>query len=196
MLFKEEDTIKKITVLTIFVLCLIFFASSPVYSRFQTIETKNLRMIYFGEAHAYLVSHVARCFENSLAQHMKIFKYEPTEKITVVLHDFSDFGNAGTSAVPNNRMFVSIAPFNYVFEIVLGNERMNWMMNHELVHILASDQAGKSDKFFRTIFFGKVQPSADNPLSLLYGYLTSPRDFAQMVSRRDCGFHGNLDDRW
>ena len=153
-------------------------ASSPVYPRFQTIETKNLRMIYFGEAHAYLVSHVARCFENSLGQHMKIFNYKPTEKITVVLHDFSDFGNAGTAAVPNNRMFVSIAPFNYVFEIILGNERMNWMMNHELVHILASDQASRSDRFFRRIFFGKVQPSADNPLSLLYGYLTSPRDFA------------------
>jgi len=175
---KEEEKIKKISVLIIFIFLSIFFINHPVYSRFQSIETKNLRLIYFGEAHAYLVSHVARCFENSLAQHMKIFDYKPTEKITVVLHDFSDFGNAGTSAIPNNRMFVSIAPFNYVFEIILGNERMNWMMNHELVHVLASDQATKSDKFFRKIFFGKVAPTADNPLSLLYGYLTSPRDFA------------------
>lgn len=154
------------------------FISINLHARFQIIKTKNLNLIYFGEAHAYLVSYVAQCFENALEKHRETFKYTPTEKVTVVLHDFSDFGNAGTSAIPNNRIFVAIAPFNYVFEVVLGNERFNWMMHHELVHILASDQASRSDKFFRAIFFGKVSPIAEHPLSLLYGYLTSPRDYA------------------
>ncbi|MCK4836206.1 MAG: hypothetical protein KAT17_06200 [Candidatus Aminicenantes bacterium] len=178
MLFKEEEKIKKINIFFILIFGFFFIVINPLYSSFHTLETKNLRLIYFGEAHSYLVSHVARCFENSLSKHMETFDYKPTEKITVVLHDFSDFGNAGTAAVPNNRIFISIAPFNYVFEIILGNERMNWMMNHELVHVLASDQTSKSDRFFRSLFFGKVAPISDNPLSLLYGYLTSPRDFA------------------
>lgn len=174
----KEGNIKKGNVILIFVLLLLLVGGNSLYSRFQTIETRNLRLIYFGEAQSYLVSHVARCFENSLSQHMKTFDYTPTEKITVVIHDFSDFGNAGTAAVPNNRIFFSIAPFNYVFEIVLGNERINWMMHHELVHVLACDQPAGWDRFFRSIFFGKVSPIAENPLSLLYGYLTSPRDFA------------------
>lgn len=109
---------------------------------------------------------------------MKVFNYVPTEKITIVLHDFSDYGNAGTSAIPNNRIFFAISPFNYVFEIILANERINWMMNHELVHVIAADQASGADKFFRSIFFGKVATTSDNPLSLIYAYMTSPRDKA------------------
>ncbi|MEN8154066.1 MAG: hypothetical protein ABFR75_08570 [Acidobacteriota bacterium] len=157
---------------------MLFVTFFRLFPGFNVLETKNLKLIYFGEANSYLVSHAARCFENSLKYHMNKFNYIPSEKITVILHDFSDFGNAGASSIPNNRIFFSIAPFNYIFEIILGNERLNWTMNHELVHIQATDQATAGDKFFRSVFFGKVAPTSDNPITLLYGYLTSPRDYA------------------
>ena len=51
-------------------------------------------------------------------------------------------------------------------------------MNHELTHVVAMDNAAKSERFFRKLFMGKVQQNSDNPLSLLYSYLTVPRKFA------------------
>jgi len=56
-----------------------------------------------------------------------------------------------------------------------SNERMNWMMNHELVHIVAGDKAAGADIFFRSLFLGKVAPTAENPVSMFYSYLTTPR---------------------
>ncbi|GAI41671.1 unnamed protein product, partial [marine sediment metagenome] len=149
-----------------------------IYPQFHCLETKHLRLIYFGDAHSYLVPHVARCFENSLAFHIKLFDYKPREKVTILLHDFSDFSNAGADAIPRNHITLAIAPNSFVFETLPSNERINATLNHELVHIVAIDQASKTDKFYRSIFFGKVSSTTDNPLSLLYSYLTMPRRYS------------------
>jgi hypothetical protein len=146
-------------------------------AQLQSIETKHFEVVYFG-TERYLAEHAARCFENALASHMKTFDYQPSEKITILLHDFGDTGNAGASAVPNDRILVTIAPFSYMFEVVLGNERMNWLASHELVHIMASDKASSRDMRFRRLFGGKVVPSSANPPSLFFTALTTPRQYA------------------
>ena len=48
-------------------------------------------------------------------------------------------------------------------------------MNHELVHVATMDQAARSDRVFRSLFGGKVLPVKEQPESILYFYLTSPR---------------------
>ena len=48
-------------------------------------------------------------------------------------------------------------------------------MNHELVHVATMDQAARSDRMFRRLFGGKVMPVAEQPESILYFYLTTPR---------------------
>lgn len=156
---------------------LLLFISS-LHAQFYSIETKNLRLIYYGKTHSYLINHVARCSENSIKFHRDFFNYTPSEKITVLLHDFNDFGNAGAGVVPKNHISLGIAPISYIFEISPANERMNSTMNHEVLHIVASDKASKTDDFFRSLFGGKVNPNHDHPLSMLYGYLTTPRRYA------------------
>ena len=52
---------------------------------------------------------------------------------------------------------------------------MNAIMNHELVHVVTMDQAAGHDRFFRRLFGGKVMPLAEQPESVLYFYLTTPR---------------------
>lgn len=153
-------------------------AAIPVRGGLQTIETDNLRLIYFGKLHAYIVPHVARCLENSLKTHREVFGYEPTGRITVLLHDFNDYANASGGAIPVNHVMLGLAPFAHDFETMSVNESMNAIMNHELVHVVASDQAAGGDRTSRSLFFGKVRPVDDNPLSLLYGYMTSPREYA------------------
>ncbi len=91
------------------------------------------------------------------------------------MQDFGDYGHGGTSTVPWNYISIGIEPFDYVYETMPANERMNWLMHHELVHVVATDKAAGSDLRYRALFHGKVAPDRDNPMSMFYSFLTSPR---------------------
>lgn len=138
-------------------------------------DTEFLKLLYYTEDHEYLVPHVVRCFENSLAFHRELFDYTPSEPVVVLLHDFGDHGHGGTSTVPWNFITIGIEPFDYVYETMPANERMNWLMHHELVHLVATDKGAGPDNAARKFFTGKVAPTAEQPLSMFYSYLTSPR---------------------
>ncbi len=122
-----------------------------------------------------MTPHAGRCFENALGFHRKLFSYTPSGPVTVLLDDFADSGNAAATAVPRNFVKVDMAPLSFAFETVVANERINWLMNHELVHVTAVDQAAGSERFFRGLFRGKVSAVPEQPESILYFYLTSPR---------------------
>jgi hypothetical protein len=158
----------------------ILFLGSPARAQFNFVETENLRLVYYGKAHSFLVSHTARCFENSLRFHRNLFDYTPSEKITVLLHDLSDFGNGGAGTSPRNRISLGIAPLSYEYETTPANERINATMNHELAHIVAADKANAYDNIYRKCFGGKVPVSSEHPLTVLYNYLTLPRRSAPL----------------
>ncbi len=159
---------------TAFALALLCLSPAGASAQLSTIEVAGLRLVYFDPSETYLVPHVARTFLNSLAFQRRLFDFE-SDRITVLLADFSDTGNAGASVVPRNALSVQISPLNSVFETIAGNERMNILMNHELVHIATMDQAAGKDRMFRRLFGGKVMPVHDQPESILYFLLTSPR---------------------
>jgi len=156
----------------------IIYFCTPVFAQLYSLETNDQRLIYFGDISSYLAPHVARCFENSMNFHRSLFHYQPKGKISVLLHDFNDYGNAGTDAVPENYILMNIAPSLFIYETSPSNERMNSTLNHELAHLVALDKTGRGDNFFRTLFQGKVQISATDPVSMLYSYGTNPRRFA------------------
>ena len=149
-------------------------AVSSTAVELDEMTTEELRLLYFGATQGYLAPHVARCFLNSLELHRELWGWEPSQPVTVLLVDLSDRGNAAAGAVPRNMLMLEIAPLSFVYEIVSANERMNWLMNHELVHIAAVDGAAGRDHFWRKFFAGKVQPNADNPGTILFAYLTTP----------------------
>ncbi len=141
-------------------------------------DTDAMRLIYYDKAHEYLTYHLTRSFENSLAFHRDLFHYTPSGPIVILFQDFGDFGHGGTSTVPWNYISIGIEPFDYVYDVMPANERMNWLMHHELVHVVATDKAAGSDLAWRKLFRGKVAPEQENPLSMVYSYLTSPRWYA------------------
>jgi hypothetical protein len=165
---------KSLGFLSLLLLC----STSLLHAQFYSLETQNLRLIYYSKAHEYVVPHLARCFENALRFHQQLFDYTPTEKVTVLLEDFGDFGNGGATAMPQNFIKIGISPFSHAYETILANERMNWMMNHEMVHIVAQDKSSPADRFFQSLFFGKPLASSDNPISMFYSYLASPRGYS------------------
>jgi hypothetical protein len=118
---------------------------------------------------------VSRSFQNSLQFHRRLFDYAPAGKINVLMHDLWHYGNAGARPVPENHITVGIEPYAHDYESAPAPERMASSLNHEMAHIVTVDKATSSDRFFRSVFFGKVTPNAEQPLSMLYGYLTTPR---------------------
>ena len=146
-------------------------AGQQLWSR----DTANLKLVYYDKAHEYLTYHLARSFENSLAFESRLFDFKPSEPVLILMQDFGDYGHGGTSTVPWNYISIGIEPFDYVYETMPSNERMNWLMHHELVHVVATDKGAGADLAFRRFFHGKVAPIKEEPLSMLYSYMTSPR---------------------
>ena len=157
------------------VVSILLATPATVQAQLAKVETEKMRLVYVDGTESYLVPHAARTFLNSLEFQRRLFGFEPHEKITVLLVDFSDSGNAGASVVARNVVTVQIAPLSFEFETIAANERMNTIMNHELVHIATMDQAAKKDRVFRRLFGGKVNPVSAHPESMFYFFLTTPR---------------------
>ena len=128
--------------------------------------------------HKQYLDHAARCFHNTLNFQKSLFGYTPSEKISVFIEDFGDFGNGGATSVPRNFISMGISPYSYAFETSPAGERIFATLNHEVVHVVALDNSTKADRFFQGMFMGKVQPNKEHPITLFYGLLTTPRYFA------------------
>lgn len=151
------------------------FAGAANSQTLQSVETDRLRLLYFDPTETYLVPRVIQTFHDSFDRQQSILGYEPSEKTTVLLLDFSDYGNGGAISVPSNSIIIDIAPVAFTFETSAPAERMYKLMNHELVHIAALDNAGPADNRYRRLFRGKVMATAEHPETMLYQHLTSPR---------------------
>lgn len=147
----------------------------PAAAQFREIETRDLRLVYLGTPFEFIAPYTGRCFERSLRFYRDHLDYTPTERVNVYLEDTSDYGNAGVFGAPHSTMLVQVSPMNSVYETGPSNERMNFLMNHELAHVVTLDQAAGPDVFFRWLFHGKVRETNEHPESILYGYLTLPR---------------------
>jgi hypothetical protein len=158
-----------------FLLCAWVAAPAALAAQFQTLQTRDMQLVYTSPLQSYLVPQVARSFENSLQFHRHLFDYTPSGRINVLMHDLWHYGNAGASPIPENHITVGIEPYAHDYESAPAPERMVSSLNHEMAHIVTVDKAAASDRFFRSAFFGKVTPNAEVPLSMLYGYLTTPR---------------------
>ena len=139
------------------------------------IETKDLRLVYFDPTLTYLTPHAVRTFTNALAWERRVLGWEPYEKTTVLLKDFSDYGNASATPLPRNTLRFDIAPVSYAFETFSASERLYSIMNHELVHVATTDISSERDRAWRRLFRGKVFPQQPHPETLVYSYLTTPR---------------------
>jgi hypothetical protein len=164
------------TTASLLVVVAVLFVTPCSFAQFSELKTDELRLIHLGATQGYLAPYVARTFYNSLEFQQELWGWEPSQPITVILVDISDRGNAAAGAVPRNLLMLHIAPLSFVYEIVSANERMNWLMNHEQVHIATVDAAAGRDLAWRRFFQGKVQAVREHPGTILYAYLTAPRD--------------------
>ncbi|MBC7770590.1 MAG: hypothetical protein H7124_17550 [Phycisphaerales bacterium] len=139
------------------------------------IETEDLRLLYFDPSETYLTPYVGRSFENALAYQRRMFNWEPWDQVTLLLKDFSDYGNAAARSSPNNALLIDIAPLSLTYETFSPGERFYTLTNHEVTHVALMDVWNERDAFWRRAFGGKPMPVQEHPESILYNYLTTPR---------------------
>ncbi|MCX6270067.1 MAG: hypothetical protein NTU44_02405, partial [Bacteroidetes bacterium] len=139
------------------------------------LKTRNLKLLTLQKDLNYVIPHTGRCFENSFAFHQKFWDFKPSQPVTVLFNDFSDIGNGGANVIPFNFITVGIGTLDFTFDILPANERMQWLMSHELTHIVMCDKADRTDRIYRKLLFGKIMPEQENPVTMIYSYLTTPR---------------------
>ena len=154
--------------------CLRARAEPRLYSQ----ETAHFRVVYYSPAHEYLAPLLIRSLENALQFYRKNFGYEPNGKITILIQDFDDSGYGGAGTVPTDFIQIGIEPFDLVFETLPSAERMGLMSRHEMMHIVMGDEPAPRDALFRKIFFGKIMPNTDDPISIPFSFLGSPRVYS------------------
>jgi len=143
--------------------------------KLEKYETAHARLVFLDKNTSYLVPHTVRSFENALAFHEKFWGYRPSGETNILFNDFADVGNGGTMVIPWNYLNILVAPFDYSFSTVPANERLGWLMSHELTHQTMCDMSSKTDRIYRTILGGKIMPDNHDPLSMVYSYFTTPR---------------------
>jgi hypothetical protein len=142
----------------------------------STLETKNLSLLYIDPIQTYLTPYLGRAFENALAFHEKEFHWKPWERTTILLKDFSDYGNAAALGSPSNMVLLDVAPLSLSMETFSPGERFFTLNNHELAHVAAIDVWNSHDALWRHLLGGKPVPLQKHPESILYNFLTSPRN--------------------
>ncbi len=142
----------------------------------STLETKNLSLLYIDPIQTYLTPYLARAFENSLAFHERNLHWQPWERTTILLKDFADYGNAAALGSPSNMILLDVAPLSLSMETFSPGERFFTLMNHELTHVGTIDVWNSHDSVWRHFLGGKPVPLQKHPISILYNFLTSPRN--------------------
>jgi hypothetical protein len=138
------------------------------------VRTRDTEVIYF-DSLEFLVPRAVRSVTNSLEFDRKVFGWVPSDRLTLLLKDGADYGNAATLPAPHDRIFFDVGPESHAFETDRGAERFYSTMNHELVHLMQGDMAAGADLFWRKVLLGKVDAQPEYPETLLYNYLTVPR---------------------
>ena len=141
--------------------------SSDWYER----ESENFKVVYRADQ-THLANHILNSAENALAALNDLFDYKPKDKIIIGLYDASDYGLGYTTTIPQNFLRLEVEPLEPGYEAITYSERYQWMISHELVHIIVNDQATGFEKFMRALF-GKVPPEKTQPTSILFSYLTN-----------------------
>ena len=139
------------------------------------IDTHDLELLYFDPAQTYLTPYIGRAFTNSLNFHKKKFNWTPWERITVLLKDFGDYGNAAARASPNDAVLLDVAPLSQAMETFSPGERFFTLNNHELQHVATMDVWNSKDAAWRRFLHGKPMPMQEHPESILWNYLSVPR---------------------
>ncbi len=139
-------------------------------------ESENFIIIYKPH-HAYLADYLISSAEKSYSKLTGIFGSKPSERIVLNTFDLYDYGFGEATSIPQNYIHIEIEPFEAGYENIPYNERFQWVINHELVHIFYNDQANSTERGMRSVF-SKTAPEQSQPVTSLFTILTNYNRFS------------------
>ncbi|MBS0365526.1 MAG: hypothetical protein JSR67_06875 [Proteobacteria bacterium] len=142
------------------------------------VETRELRIVYYDPAESWLVPRVTQSMLSALAAQRRLLDYTPDGQVNVFLSDYTDLTNASTMTTPRNRVTFEVAAAGIPYETFNSGERFAALSVHESTHLADTERASPEDQRFRRLFHGKVDVDSTHPETLLYSYLTTPRNTA------------------
>lgn len=161
--------IKKIFQISLFIFFIVNFTFCQ--GEWKEQESEHFKVIY-RQSHSHLVIQILQSAETALSVLSKLFDYMPSEKIIINTYDAYDYGYGAATSVPQNFIRLEIEPMEPGYEAVPYNERFQWIISHELVHIVVNDHASDVEKVARSMF-SKVVPEQIQPLTIFYSLLTN-----------------------
>ena len=120
----------------------------------KKFETPTLKLVFLDQNTSYLVPHTVRSFENALRFQEKFWNYKPSDKTSILFNDLNDNGSGGSLVLPMNFLLIGVAPYDYTFSVTPSNERIQWLMGHELTPQGKCDKTWNKDRVFRNIVGG------------------------------------------
>ena len=147
------------------------FGIARAGTEWQQEESKNF-VVIFRSGQVTMVPYILHSAEAALTRLSSIFHYIPSEKIIIRTSDFSDYGSAGATTLPHNFIRLEIEPLELGYENLPFDERIKWLISHELVHVVVNDLASGTEAVSRSLF-SKVPPEPEQPLSIFYSLLTN-----------------------
>ena len=93
----------------------------------------------------------------------------------MLLKDFSDYGNAGARASPNNAVLLDVAPLSVAMETFTPGERFFTIENHELAHVATMDVWNSQRRILAPLPPRQAHAGQEHPESILYNFLATPR---------------------
>jgi len=102
LLFNYNISFKHIIKAAAFFFLFLNLISTAHSQQFKQLKTEDLNLIYYSNAHSYIVPHLVRSFLNTYHYYEDFWDYSSQEPITIFLEDFSDWSNGGATAAPVN----------------------------------------------------------------------------------------------
>jgi hypothetical protein len=161
----------RIVYIILFAFIIFFPGISAGAPKWYIVETEEFRFIYQKE-YRHLVPQIIVKAETALYTLKKIFSYTPYEKINILIQNTKDTGGGGATSLPHNLIQIEVSPFTLDYEFTRFDSHFQWLLSHELTHIVMNDHAPAAEKGLRKLF-GKVQPSKHDPLTIPFGLLTN-----------------------
>lgn len=137
----------------------------PVYEKLRQVDSEHFVFIYQASLAAQTPEIMREC-EEVYALLTPVLRWEPRQKPIIMIADALDEHNGMAAVYPRPAILLYVAGASPGSSIYEPGHFLRRTLLHEFAHLISMDaQYGVSD-FLKKIF-GRVQPSAGDPLSLL-----------------------------
>ena len=137
----------------------------------RTRDSEHFTLVYH-DGEEQLAQHMLDVAEQTRADLDPWLRWDPLERVQLVLTDHEDLPNGETTPFPRDNVQLFVSPPDDVDTLEDFDDWFRLLITHEYTHVLQLDKATGAPAFLRDHVFGRDQflfPGAFNPTMLIEG---------------------------